>query len=195
MWDLPRSATEPMSPALAGRFFTTEPQGKPQTGSCSSFNIWLRVSLPPGDMLSSHSSHESQGVTCHWSSLHPCLHPPISLTKWQSFDNTSTFSLEKYCSLNSTWHMVGIQLMYAEWMRESTAEMLRKLISLIPQHFNYNSLKLFLCSFFLFFPSEMWFYPGGKKRSLSTYEDEGLRENQSAIEVYLLYFFIIIFNS
>ena len=118
MWGLPRSAIEPMSPALAGRFFTTEPQGKPQTGSCSSFNIWLRVSLPPGDMLSSHSSHESQGVTCHWSSLHPCLHPPISLTKWQSFDNTSTFSLEKYCSLNSTWHTVGIQLMFAEWIKK-----------------------------------------------------------------------------
>ena len=41
----------------------------------------------------------------------------------------------------------------------------------------------------------MWFHPGGKKRSLSTYEDGGLRENKSAIEVYLLYFFIIIFNS
>ena len=29
MWDLPRSGIEPMSPALAGRFFTTEPPGKP----------------------------------------------------------------------------------------------------------------------------------------------------------------------
>ena len=30
MWGLPRSGMEPMSPALAGGFFTTEPQGKPQ---------------------------------------------------------------------------------------------------------------------------------------------------------------------
>ena len=30
MWDLSESGTEPMSPALAGRFFTTEPPGKPQ---------------------------------------------------------------------------------------------------------------------------------------------------------------------
>ena len=31
MWDLPRPRIEPMFPALAGRCFTTEPQGKPQT--------------------------------------------------------------------------------------------------------------------------------------------------------------------
>ena len=28
-WDLPRSGTEPVSPVLAGGFFTTEPPGKP----------------------------------------------------------------------------------------------------------------------------------------------------------------------
>ena len=32
MRNLPRSGTEPVSPALAGEFFTTEPPGKP---SCS----------------------------------------------------------------------------------------------------------------------------------------------------------------
>ena len=29
MWDLPGPGMEPVSPALAGRFFTTEPPGKP----------------------------------------------------------------------------------------------------------------------------------------------------------------------
>ena len=29
MWDLPGPGIEPESPALAGRFFTTEPPGKP----------------------------------------------------------------------------------------------------------------------------------------------------------------------
>ena len=29
MWDLPGPGIEPVSPALAGRFFTTEPRGKP----------------------------------------------------------------------------------------------------------------------------------------------------------------------
>ena len=31
MWDLPRPGLEPMSPALAGRFSTTAPPGKPMT--------------------------------------------------------------------------------------------------------------------------------------------------------------------
>lgn len=30
VWDLPESGIEPLSPALAGRFFSTEPSGKPQ---------------------------------------------------------------------------------------------------------------------------------------------------------------------
>ena len=30
MWDLPRPGLEPVSPALAGRFLTTVPPGKPQ---------------------------------------------------------------------------------------------------------------------------------------------------------------------
>ena len=36
MWDLPRPGLEPMSPALAGRFSTTVPPGKP----CFFFNIF-----------------------------------------------------------------------------------------------------------------------------------------------------------
>ena len=30
MWDLPRPGLEPVSPALAGRFSTTAPPGKPE---------------------------------------------------------------------------------------------------------------------------------------------------------------------
>ena len=33
MWDLPRPQMEPVSPALAGKFFTTEPPGKSRRGS------------------------------------------------------------------------------------------------------------------------------------------------------------------
>ena len=40
MSNLPRSGTEPMSPALAGRFFTTESPGKPIQESASSI-YWL----------------------------------------------------------------------------------------------------------------------------------------------------------
>ena len=33
MWDLPRPGLEPVSPALAGRFSTTAPPGKPKNGN------------------------------------------------------------------------------------------------------------------------------------------------------------------
>ena len=39
MWDLPRPGLEPMSPALAGRFSTTEPPGKPQAWIFGILNI------------------------------------------------------------------------------------------------------------------------------------------------------------
>ena len=35
MWDLPRPGLEPMCPALAGRFSTTAPPGKPTTYFCT----------------------------------------------------------------------------------------------------------------------------------------------------------------
>ena len=38
MWDLPESGVEPMSPALAGRFFTTEPPRKPSIAICHTFS-------------------------------------------------------------------------------------------------------------------------------------------------------------
>ena len=37
MWDLPRSGIEPVSPALAGGFFATEPSRKPGMGVCYIF--------------------------------------------------------------------------------------------------------------------------------------------------------------
>ena len=40
MWDLPELGTEPMSPALAGGFFTTEPSGKPGTAVFFSKNVF-----------------------------------------------------------------------------------------------------------------------------------------------------------
>ena len=39
MWDLPGSGVKPMSSALAGGFFTTEPAGKP----LSIFLIWRKL--------------------------------------------------------------------------------------------------------------------------------------------------------
>ena len=43
MWDLPRPGTEPMSPALVGRFFTTQPPGKP----CALFFVYFLCICQP----------------------------------------------------------------------------------------------------------------------------------------------------
>ena len=37
MWDLPRAGLEPVSPALAGRFSTTAPPGKPSSKLLTSY--------------------------------------------------------------------------------------------------------------------------------------------------------------
>ena len=49
VWDLPRSGIKPVSPALAGRLFTTEPPGKPSMTllyprNWNSFSIFLCLS-------------------------------------------------------------------------------------------------------------------------------------------------------
>ena len=41
MWDLPRPGLKPLSPALAGRFSTTAPPGKPLLG-----DFWLMIQFP-----------------------------------------------------------------------------------------------------------------------------------------------------
>ena len=50
MWDLPGPGMEPVSPALGGGFFTTEPPGKPRKGLVlyignGSIRIELQLSL------------------------------------------------------------------------------------------------------------------------------------------------------
>ena len=44
MWDLPGPGLEPVSPALAGRFLTTAPPGKPPAGG-------FLTTAPPGKSL------------------------------------------------------------------------------------------------------------------------------------------------
>ena len=47
MWDLPRPGLEPVSPALAGRFSTTAPPGKPEVLVDYLFYIWYYVYVNP----------------------------------------------------------------------------------------------------------------------------------------------------
>ena len=45
MWDLPRPGLEPMSPALAGRFSTTAPPGKPKSATLKQL-LFVASSIP-----------------------------------------------------------------------------------------------------------------------------------------------------
>ena len=45
MWDLPRPGLEPVSPALAGRFSTTVPPGKPSSAHLKKFFLFFLTSL------------------------------------------------------------------------------------------------------------------------------------------------------
>ena len=80
MWDLPRPGLEPVSPALAGRFSTTAPPGKPQ--SCLWYQILTALRYP------------SLGSSClfffSFSYIHSTLFPLSHLSffqglHWQAF--------------------------------------------------------------------------------------------------------------
>ena len=55
MWDLPRPGLEPVSPALAGRFLTTAPPGKPSNFLGNDFfflfSAWRKASEPSNSTL------------------------------------------------------------------------------------------------------------------------------------------------
>ena len=50
MWDLSESGTKPMFPAMASRFFTTEPPGKPSIVFYNWTNLLLRQGFPGGSV-------------------------------------------------------------------------------------------------------------------------------------------------
>ena len=45
MWDLPRPGLKPVSPALAGRFSTTAPPGKPEVTILTIFKLFIALAL------------------------------------------------------------------------------------------------------------------------------------------------------
>ena len=53
MWDLPGPGLEPVSPALAGGFLTTVPQGKPRIFLYISFRGHIQSSLPNSEISGS----------------------------------------------------------------------------------------------------------------------------------------------
>ena len=66
MWDLPRSGLEPMSPALAGRFLTTAPPGKPSSHLLWSVSQVLQYSLGKEALFSAGPPMPFLGMCLHF---------------------------------------------------------------------------------------------------------------------------------
>ena len=70
MWDPPRPGLEPMSPALAGRFSTTAPPGKPRILSIKKkkflvrffFNVLTFRDVSPSHIQQQELFHEESGI-------------------------------------------------------------------------------------------------------------------------------------
>ena len=74
MWDLPGPGLEPVSPALAGRFSTTAPPGKP---SLFIFNVWSLFALWAGGcQVGGREESEAEGGSI------ACLLGEGSLALW-----------------------------------------------------------------------------------------------------------------
>ena len=70
MWDLPGPGIEPVSPALAGRFLTTVPPGKPQATIINGnffLSLWDKFCLPVPYLF----------VVCPWEQYKKKYHPSL----------------------------------------------------------------------------------------------------------------------
>ena len=77
MWALPATGIKPMSPAVAGGFFTIEPPGKPR-------DPWVGGREYPGEGLASRGCFLSPGPRCTHHALTPSPHTQPSPGKNQS---------------------------------------------------------------------------------------------------------------
>ena len=81
MWDLPRPVTEPVSSAVAGGFFTTEPAGKPSSrGVMSAPNVLPKPGLEgqtgENRLQSRHFQHRPVEIVCHYPPPGGLVEPP-----------------------------------------------------------------------------------------------------------------------
>ena len=115
MWDLPESGIEPVSPAMAGRLFTTEPPGKPYISPVQFSHSLASDSLLPCELQHSrppcpsptpgvHSDSRPSSQWCHpaISSCRPLLLLPPIFPTIRVFSNESTLCMRwpKYWSFS-----------------------------------------------------------------------------------------------
>ena len=99
MWDLPRPGLKPVSPALAGRFSTTAPPGKPSTFFCKYILFSFRTAwqkLPQS--LSFNKFHCGSPGQAYWINISSCevQDPRLGrLLQWKSSSNQPNSSGEE----------------------------------------------------------------------------------------------------
>ena len=100
IWDLPRSGVKPVSPALTGRLFTTEPPGKPSvqfSRSVVSDSLWPH-GLQHARLPVHYHLPEFAQTHVHWVSdaIQPS-HPVISFSSClQSFPASRSFPMSQF---------------------------------------------------------------------------------------------------
>ena len=104
--DLPRPGIKPVSPALAGGFFTTESPGKPKEQVTSIYNIWSQLALARGP--------SPLTLSCPWrSSFPPRDVPSWKIESLRSAGRSSPwfpsqFSQEQHCEVSGRWSSPGL---------------------------------------------------------------------------------------
>ena len=99
MWDLPRPGLEPMSPALAGRFSTTAPPGKP-TSSFYRQENWDQRSQVTCPKLSCQRVNQKQQWKLHQLNFITVICYLVSVVCQNNFECL-------YCYKNISWDFPG----------------------------------------------------------------------------------------
>ena len=89
MWDLPNSGTEPMSPALTGGFFTTEPPG------LCFFQVYSIVTRYFYILQKDHHFY-SLIITCRFLVLFEIPEPVVSVINFGKFSFIITFNISSF---------------------------------------------------------------------------------------------------
>ena len=89
MWDLPGPGLEPVSPALAGRFLTTAPPGKPTT------------TISDTACHSAGRAGQADRVSCFHTLLSPPIQVPFDSSLWSPVPKGNTFPESL---LRCSWH-------------------------------------------------------------------------------------------
>ena len=124
MWDLPRPGLEPVFPALAGRFSTTAPPGKP-----SIFRFWIQTFSKLWIHISNYNHTTSSSSRSKLNNLLPqeAWSPPSlhthSVSCWKVAFSTGRLRLENWESFRDIYlPCPHLQLILNKWLLDESPQ-------------------------------------------------------------------------